>query len=253
MKLSILIPTFNEERTIGQLVERVLATRFPIEYELLLIDDHSTDRTFAIERALCSRAGSVRVRVLRNRTNKGKGACIRQGIKHATGDFIVVQDGDLEYHPGDLPALLAPLLDGTQGLAVFGSRFLGNRWPAGMTLPHFLANKFLTWLTNCLYGLHLTDMECCYKIIPAALVKRIRVRADRFEAEPELVAKLARTGIRIMERPVQYEGRTVKQGKKIRALDFFLAVWTLLRYDVAPDARTIRPDAPSASEAKTPT
>ena len=229
MKLSIIIPTFNEERTVRQLIERILAVPFPVPYELIVVDDHSRDRTFAIERELRAVVGGLRMTLLRNRTNKGKGACIRQGLKHATGDWIIIQDGDLEYDPAEIPKLLEPVLQG-RAQAVFGSRFRSRGWPDGMALPNFVANRILTWLANALYGARLTDLMTCYKVLPRELLTRLKVRANRFEFDCEMTAKIARRGVQIIEVPIMYHGRTAKEGKKIRAKDFFITSWTLLRY-----------------------
>ncbi len=229
MKLSIVIPTFNEEPTIERLIRRVLETTFPIDYELVVVDDRSTDRTYAIERRLRESASRVPFKVLRNRVNKGKGACIRQGLKHSTGHFVVIQDGDLEYDPRDIPKLLHPILSGEADV-VCGSRFLRRRWPVGMSLASFCANHLLTWLTNVLYGLRLTDMETGYKAMKREHLTALRLRCDRFEFEPEVMAKLAKQGRRILEVPIPYRGRSRREGKKIRAKDFFIALWTLLRY-----------------------
>ncbi len=226
--LSIVIPTFNEERTIEELVRRLLAVRFPVPVEVVLVDDRSQDRTHAIERRLRDTAHGSPIRVLRNRVNKGKGACIRQGLKHAGGELVVVQDGDLEYDPRDLPSLLGPLLHG-KAEAVYGSRFLRSSKPDGMAWPNLVANRWLTWLTNVLYGTRLTDMETCYKIVRRDRLMRLKLRAARFEFEPEVTAKLAKSGVTIVEQPIGYHGRTRREGKKIRAKDFFIAVWVLLR------------------------
>lgn len=229
MKLSIIIPTFNEEPTIERLIRRLLQTPFPIAYEVIVVDDHSTDRTYAIERRLRETIQRVPVKVVRNRTNKGKGACIRQGLKHARGDLVVIQDGDLEYHPRQIPKLLQPILQGRADV-VCGSRFLRGWWPDGMSLASLCANRLLTWLTNVLYGIRLTDMETCYKVMRREQVRSLRLRCDRFETEPELVAKLAKQGCRFVDVPIAYRGRSRREGKKIRAKDFFIALWTLLRY-----------------------
>lgn len=229
MKLSILIPTFNEEPTIERVIRRIHSTRFPIAYELVVVDDHSGDRTFAIEQRLRAAFRDIPIRLLRNRVNKGKGACVRQGLKHATGDWVVIQDGDLELDPRQIPTLLEPVLEG-RAEVVFGSRFLNRRWPRRMSWPSYLANRLLTGLTNCLYGVRLTDMETCYKLMSRQLWRGVRLRASRFDMEPEVAAKVARRGVRIVEVPISYRGRTRHQGKKIRARDFFTAAWTLLRY-----------------------
>lgn len=228
MKLSIIIPTFNEEATIERLIRRLLQTPFPIPYEVIMVDDRSTDRTYAIERRLRDHARGVAVTVVRNRVNKGKGACIRQGLKHARGELIVIQDGDLEYHPRQIPKLLLPILRGEADM-VCGSRFLRRWWPTGMGVASFCANRVLTWLTNVLYGLRLTDMETCYKVMRREPLRALRLRCNRFESEPELIAKLAARGCTITELPIAYHGRSRREGKKIRPKDFFIAVWTLLR------------------------
>jgi len=231
MKLSIIIPAFNEERTIEELVRRILAVSFPLEYEVILVDDHSSDRTAEIGRRLIATAGAGKITVLRNRVNQGKGACIRQGLKHARGELVIVQDGDLEYDPSEIPSLLKPMLDhGAE--AVYGSRFLIGRRPAGMAWKNYLANRLLTWLTNALYGLRLTDMETCYKLMTRARLRSLRLRAKRFEFEPEVTAQLGRQGVDITEVPISYCGRSYLEGKKIRARDFLMALWTLLRYRV---------------------
>ena len=228
MKLSIIIPTFNEEATIERLIQRLLQVPFPMPVEVIVVDDRSTDRTYAIELRLRDHAGGVPLTVVRNRVNKGKGACLRQGLKHATGDLVVIQDGDLEYHPRQIPKLLHPMLNGKADV-VCGSRFLRRRWPAGMSVASFCANRVLTWLTNVLYGLRLTDMETCYKVMRRESLRSLRLHCSRFEAEPELIAKLARQGCRFLDVPISYHGRSRREGKKVRPKDFFIAVWTLLR------------------------
>jgi len=229
MKLSIIIPTFNEERTIQPLLEQLLATPMPVEREMIIIDDHSTDSTYSIERQVRRAAASLPIRILRNRTNQGKGACIRQGLKHATGDLIIVQDGDLEYDPRDIPKLLDPVLKG-RAQVVFGSRFLLRRRPTGMAWPNYVANRLLTGFANLLYGRCLSDLYSCYKLFPVALLASCRIRARRFEFEPEVLAKLTRRRIEIMEVPIDYHGRTKAQGKKIALRDFWIGLRTLLRY-----------------------
>lgn len=229
MKLSIVIPTYNEERTIERLIRRILATPFPIDYELILVDDHSGDRTVEIGRRLSESMTGTKLTVLRNRVNQGKGACIRQGLKHASGQLVLIQDGDLEYHPRDIPKLLRPILAG-HAQVVYGSRFLSRRWPPGMSCLSCAANHVLTWLTNRLYGLRLTDMETCYKLMRREQLASLKLRSSRFEFEPEVTAKLSRRGIPIVEVPIAYRGRDWRAGKKIRAKDFFIAVWTLWRH-----------------------
>ncbi len=228
MKLSIIIPTFNEEATIGAVVGKIVATRFPVEIELILVDDHSSDRTLEIEQQLQKQYPQIPVHLFRNESLQGKGASIALGLSRCSGDFVVIQDADLEYDPAELPKLLAPLLDGSAQV-VYGSRFLFKRWPSGMAWPNWLANWTLTRLANRLYGLQLTDAYTCYKIIPRDLLNALQLKTNGFEWEAEITAKLGQRKIRIAERPVSYQGRTVKSGKKIKFADFFKGVRTLLK------------------------
>ncbi len=225
-KLSIIIPAYNEAPTLQQLVEKILKVSFPVPYEIILVDDHSRDRTYEIARLLNQQDTMGRIHVLRNEVNRGKGYSILRGLEQAQGDVIVVQDADFEYDPAELPRLLAPLLKGSAEV-VYGSRFLGNRRPLGMALANYMANLFLTWLTNLLFRTRLTDMETCYKIIPAGLMKSLQLSASRFDFEPEITAKLAKKNIRITELPILYNGRTASEGKKIKARDFFMALQVL--------------------------
>jgi len=229
MKLSIIIPMFNEERTIETLVRRILAVPFPIPYEVILVDDHSSDRTAEIARRLSGTVEGDRVRVLDNAINQGKGACIRQGVQRARGELVIVQDADLEYDPQEILSLLRPILEG-RAEVVYGSRFRQHRWPPGMAWPNWVANRLLTGLTNVLYRLQLTDMETCYKLLKREQLQALRLHAQRFEFEPEVTAQLGKRGIRIHEVPISYRGRTREEGKKIRAKDLAIAVWTLLRH-----------------------
>ena len=225
-KLSIIIPAYNEAKTIRRIVEKIFQVSFPIDYEVLIVDDHSTDRTYRIAHLLNRRDLSRRIRIFHNEINRGKGYCIRRGFQEAAGDIVVVQDADFEYDPGQIPGLLNPILEGkTQ--TVYGSRFLGASWPAGMALPNCMANRFLTWLTNILFGSKLTDMETCYKLIKKDVVDKIQLNAQRFDFEPEITACLLKKGVKILEYPIDYHGRTAKQGKKIKGKDFFIAIRTL--------------------------
>ena len=230
MKLSIIIPTYNENSTIADIIRYVQSAKYPIDHELIIIDDASIDRTYEKEMLIRikNRREGKDIRLFKNKINQGKSFSIRKGIRRSQGDLIVVQDGDMEYDPNDISKLLEPLLMGEADV-VCGSRFLNAKHPRGMTLLSWLANKFLTRLTNFLYGLSLTDMEGGYKIFRAELLKRLKLRANRFEFDPEVIALLARKGARIVERPISYQARTVKEGKKIKAIDFFIAVITLIR------------------------
>ena len=230
MKLSIIIPTYNEHNTIADVIRYVQAVKYPIEHELIIIDDASIDRTYEQEMLiqLKNQRGKNNIKLFKNRINRGKSFSIRKGIRRSEGDLILVQDGDMEYDPNDIPKLLGPILKGEADI-VCGSRFLRTARPEGMAFANWLANKFLTKLTNMLYGLKLTDMETCYKVFRADQLKKLKLRANRFEFDPEAIALLARRGARIAELPIRYQGRTEKEGKKIRAIDFFLAAFTLIR------------------------
>lgn len=229
MKLSILIPTYNEQKTIKELVHALQSTFYPVEHEIIIIDDASFDRTVEKEMLLKIRSKQNNIRIFKNRINKGKGFSIRKGIRHAKGDFIIVQDADDEYDPKDIPKLLEPILEG-KAEVVYGSRFLMCPYPEGMALLNWIANRLLTKLTNWLYGLTLTDMETCYKVFKADILKRLKLSTNRFAFEPEVTVLLAKAKIKILELPISYQGRTAKQGKKIKVRDFFFAILTLLRY-----------------------
>ena len=232
MKLSIIIPTYNEQRTLDELVGYVQSVSYPIPYEVILVDDASIDRTYekAVSLRLKNKKGQDgNIRLFKNRINRGKGFSVRKGIRRSRGDIIIVQDADTEYDPHEIPRLIEPILKG-EAAVVYGSRFLQTKRPAGMAFPNWIANGALTLLTNLLYGLHLTDMETCYKVFRADLVKGLHLTANRFTFEPEITAILAKKGLKIRELPISYRGRTAKQGKKIKARDFIFAVLTLLRY-----------------------
>jgi len=228
MKLSIIIPTYNESNTIKTIIKYVKSAQFPIEYEIIIVDDASIDRTsekeFLIKQK--NKMEENNIRVFKNRINRGKGFSIRKGIKRAKGDVIVIQDADEEYNPHEIPKLLEPILK-DEADVVYGSRFLNNPRPKGMAFPNWIANKILTKLTNILFGLKITDMETCYKVVKADIIKSLNLRANRFTFEPEVTALLAKRKIRIKELPITYHGRTTKEGKKIKAKDFVFAVMVL--------------------------
>lgn len=222
--LSILIPVFNEERCLPELLRRLDAVVFPIAVEIVLADDGSTDGTGEF---LASLAQNPRYQVLRLGENRGKATAIQYAIEHAHGDLYVIQDADLEYDPAQLPRLLTPILQGDAEV-VYGSRFLGQ-WD-GMKPLHVWGNRFLTWITNRIYHTRLTDMETCYKLAPAALYRGLDITSRRFELEPEITAKLIRQGHTIVEVPVHFHGRGRGEGKKISWVDGFGAVRVLWRY-----------------------
>jgi glycosyltransferase involved in cell wall biosynthesis len=222
MKVSVIMPVFNEEGTIDEIVRRVLAV--PIEMELLIVDDASSDGTADALLKL----DDPRIRFLRHPRNMGKGAAIRTAIPQATGDVIVIQDADLEYDPAQIPTLIQPIEEGVADV-VYGSRFLGGPHRVHL-FWHYVANQMLTTLSNFLNNLNLTDMETCYKCIRRPLLQGIRLRSDRFTIEPELTAKLARKGARFYEVAISYHGRDYSQGKKIRLRDGIEAFWAIVRY-----------------------
>jgi glycosyltransferase involved in cell wall biosynthesis len=224
MRLSVIIPVFNEARTVAQIHERVLATG--LADEVLLVDDGSTDGTREILEKL--QASSAQTRVLLQPRNQGKGAALRQGLEAATGDVILIQDADLEYDPANYPALLKPILSGRADV-VYGSRFLGESRRI-LFFWHYLGNHFLTLFSNVFTNLNMTDMETCYKVFTRKAFEGIRIRENRFGFEPEITAKLARKRLRIYEVPVSYDGRTYEEGKKIGMRDGFRAMWVILKY-----------------------
>jgi glycosyltransferase involved in cell wall biosynthesis len=226
VKLSIIIPIYNEQETVRGILSRIEAVKFPVEHEIIVVDDASVDATYEmVTSSGCP--GGQKVKVFRNDVNRGKGYSIRRGIEESRGDIIIVQDADNEYDPNDIPRVIGPIIEGRRKV-VYGSRFLGKRRPEGMALPNFIANKFLTFLTCLLFGIRITDMETCYKALSSDIAKRLRLRANRFTFEPEVTAQVAKLGIRIEEVPISYSGRSAEQGKKIKSKDFFYAIGTLL-------------------------
>lgn len=230
MKLSVLIPVYNEAATIMQVVERL--RRVPMQTELIAIDDASTDGSGEILERL-RREGWLQ-QIVRHPVNRGKGAAIRSGIAHATGEVVVTQDADLEYDPMELPILIRPIADGKAD-AVYGSRFQGGPHRV-LYFWHAVGNRLLTLLSNMCTNLNLTDMETCYKLVRADLLKRLPLTADRFGIEVELTARLAQADARIWELPISYSGRTYAEGKKITWRDGAAALLHILRYNLFPPA-----------------
>jgi len=226
MRLSILIPAFNEEQTVAQLLDQVRSVDIsPLEKEIVVVDDGSTDETWEILEREGERGDLM---LVRHPSNQGKGAAVRTAMGHATGDIFLIQDADLEYDPRDYPMLLLPILEGRSEV-VYGSRFLGGPRKA-MLFWHMVANKVLTLTTNVLYDSILSDMETCYKVFKAEVVRSIPLHARGFEFEPELTAKILKRGYRIFEVPITYTGREYYEGKKIKGQDAFIALWTLFKY-----------------------
>jgi len=246
VKLSILIPAYNEQATIREILARVRAVdvvvdtdeahmgapvasgtdgRIRFVKEIIVVDDGSSDGTRAILEEESARGD---IQVLFHATNQGKGAAVRAAIDHASGDILIIQDADLEYDPRDYPALLKPLVEGRADV-VYGSRFLGGPRKA-MLFWHAAGNKLLTFITNVFYDAILSDMETCYKVFRADVIKNIPLKSRRFEFEPEVTAKVLKRGHRIYEVPISYTGREYDEGKKITWRDGFSALWTLIKY-----------------------
>lgn len=221
MKLSVIIPVYNEKATITALLERVRGVA--IDKEIIVVDDYSADGS----REILARLDDPLVSVYLHDRNQGKGAAVRTGLAHATGEYVIIQDADLEYDPDEYPKLLAPIIEGRADV-VYGSRFKGQIHD--MTLIQAVGNRFLTLLTNTLYGTSLSDMETCYKLVPTAVMQGLKLRSRSFEFEPEVTAKLLKRGCRILEIPITYSARGSEEGKKISWTHGFPAAWCLIKY-----------------------
>ncbi len=223
MKLSVIIPVYNEVKTIASIVEKVKGS--PFEKEILVVDDGSTDGTReVIERF------KDHVRLFFHDRNRGKGAAIRTAIPHITGDIVIIQDADLEYDPSEYPRLLSPILDGKADV-VFGSRFSGETRRV-LFFWHAVGNKIITTLSNMLTDLNLSDMETGYKVFRAEILKKVKIESDRFGFEPEITAKVAKMGCRIYEVSISYWGRSYSEGKKIKWKDGLAAIYWILKYNL---------------------
>lgn len=220
MKLSIIIPVYNEEKTIAEIIRQVKAVK-SLEKEIIVVNDGSTDHTIKVIKNIKD------ITLISHKTNQGKGSAIRTGIAKAIGDYILVQDADLEYDPQDILAMLEPINRGKTEV-VYGSRFTGQR--RNMFFWHWIGNQLLTLITNILYNTTLSDMETGYKLIPASLLKSLKLKSRRFEFEPEVTAKILKRNIRIWEVPISYAGREYHEGKKISWKDTFPALFTLIKY-----------------------
>jgi glycosyltransferase involved in cell wall biosynthesis len=228
MKVSIIMPVYNEVNTIAEILARVRASPIDGRLELIIVDDGSTDGTREFLTDYASRHDDVRV-ILQDR-NQGKGTAIRRGIEGVTGDVAIIQDADLEYDPRDYPALLKPIVEQRADI-VFGNRFHGGEHRV-LYYRHFLANRLLTMICNIATDLNLSDMEVGYKVFRASVLKQLRLRARRFDIEPELVIKSAGLGVRIYEVPISYHGRTYAEGKKIGWRDGVTALWRIFVFRV---------------------
>lgn len=227
MKLSVVIPVFNEEKTVVEIVDRVQAV--PLDKELIVVDDCSTDETPRLLARIAEAADNVRV--LRHERNQGKGASLRTGFAAASGEVVIIQDADLEYDPQEYQKLIAPILDGRADV-VYGSRFSGGQTHRVLYFWHSVGNRLLTLLSNMFTDLNLTDMEVCYKVFRREIIQAIEIEESRFGFEPEITAKLAKTRCRIYEVGIAYSGRTYQEGKKIGWRDGFRAVWCILKYNL---------------------
>lgn len=240
MLLSVIIPCYNEEATILALLDQVRAVN--LEKEIVVVDDHSSDRTPEILREVA--AADPTIQVIRQPINRGKGDAIRTGLCAATGAIVIIQDADLEYDPNDYYELIRPIVAGKVAV-VFGSRFMGRH--TGMYFWNAVGNKFLTLLTNFLYNSWISDMETCYKVMRTDIMRSLQLESNDFRIEPEIVAKVLRLGYRVYEVPISYMGRTYEEGKKIKKTDGLKAIGTLLRCrawrGVAPRLQPIAPGA----------
>lgn len=233
--LSVVIPVYNERKTLLDLLEHV--RRVPIRKQIILVDDGSTDGTRDLLRTLDTESqGDTQntLCIVFHEKNQGKGAALRTGFQHATGQIVIIQDADLEYDPAEYPRLLRPIIEGKADV-VFGSRFLGDYSHRVLYFWHYLGNKVLTTLSNCFTNLNLTDMETCYKVFTREVLQEIagKLKQNRFGFEPEITARVARRRYRIYELSISYSGRTYDQGKKIGWRDGFKALWCIVRYGLA--------------------
>ena len=224
MKLSVVIPVYNEKNTLEKIVDLVRAVD-GIDKEIIIVDDGSTDGSVDIIKSIGEKYPDIKT-VIKGE-NRGKGHTLKVGFKETTGDYVIVQDADLEYDPQDYKKLLKALEEDKVDV-VYGSRFSGNY--EKMTTLHHFGNKLLTLLTNLFYGVTLTDMETCYKLIPGDFARSVNIKSDRFDFEPEITAKILKSGLKIKEVPISYKGRSFSEGKKITWKDGFKAVYTLIKF-----------------------
>jgi glycosyltransferase involved in cell wall biosynthesis len=232
--LSIIIPAYNESNTITQVLDKITGVKLPdnVDKEIIIVDDCSTDPTMTIVGDYIQHSGCNYIRYMRNEKNSGKGFGIRRGIQAATGDFVIIQDADLEYDPRDYNKLLEPALEGVADV-VYGSRLMSSAPRRILFFWHSIGNHFLTFLCNVFSNLNLTDMETGYKLFRRQVISSVPLRENRFGFEPEVTIKIARIpGIRIFEVGISYYGRTYAEGKKITAVDGFRAIWCILKYSM---------------------
>jgi glycosyltransferase involved in cell wall biosynthesis len=232
--LSVIIPAYNEEPTVQSIIKKVGEVKFiaDIQLEIVVVNDASTDNTAQMVNDSITKFSNLKIKLFTHEKNKGKGAAIHTGIAQSSGDFIVVQDADLEYDPNEFNILLKPILDGYADV-VYGSRFMGGKPHRILFFWHTMGNKFLTFLSNMFTNLNLTDMETCYKMFKSDILKSIKLKENRFGFEPEVTAKMSRiSNIRVYEVGISYYGRTYLEGKKINWKDGFRAIYCILRYNL---------------------
>ncbi len=233
-KLSIIIPAYNEENTIEAILDKIFKVELinGTDKEIIIINDGSNDRTQEILESYAGEHSGTTIKLFNNEYNQGKGSTIHKGIKEATGEYLIIQDSDLEYDPREYNILLKPMLEGNADV-VYGSRFMGGNPHRILFFWHSIGNKFLTFISNMFTNLNLTDMETCYKLFKSDIIKKLDLKEKRFGFEPEVTAKISRVpDIRIYEVGISYYGRTYKQGKKITAKDGFMALWCVLKYNI---------------------
>ena len=228
MKLSVVMPVYNEEKTLEEIVAAVLAT--PYEIQLVLVNDASRDGTRKILDRLV--LDHDELEVYHHDINMGKGAALATGFKYVRGDVVLIQDADLEYDPGDYPLLLRPILEGKADV-VYGSRFLGGAYVRVHLFWHYLGNRLLTLTSNMFTNLNLTDMETCYKVMKIEVARKLDIQSRTFAVEPEMTAKIAKMRCRVFEVPISYAGRDYDEGKKIGLKDAFIAIWAIVRWRFA--------------------
>lgn len=227
MKLSIIVPVYNEEKTLEKILRKLEAVPIKIEMEIIIVDDGSIDSSLKIAKNFVSKSRNKKVsyRII-SKKNQGKGSAVRRGIKESSGDLITIQDADLEYDPKDYLTLIKPIINGKHSV-VYGSRFLTSHKP--LYKIYFLGNKFLSMLTKILYRAQITDMETCYKVFKASVIKSIELNSNGFDIEPEITAKILKKCIKIQELPIKYSPRKVEEGKKINWKDGLKAIWVLVK------------------------
>ena len=238
MKLSIIIPCYNESATISQVINKICELNLPVQKEIVIVDDCSKDSSREYLETL---ENVQNIKVYFHEKNLGKGAALRTGFSNATGDIMLIQDADLEYDPSEYPKLLKPILEGRADV-VYGSRFSGGEEHRVLYFWHYVGNNFLTLLSNVFTNLNLTDMEVCYKVFRKEILKKIVLRENRFGFEPEITAKISRLKCSVYEVGISYSGRTYDEGKKINWKDGIRAIYVILKYGLVPLGNDIKPN-----------